>query len=289
MSTTPQAGTYVVESSTAEYDRLVGVAHTFDEHVQDGCRRAGLRRGDRVIDVGCGPLGALLSLADLVGPTGLVVGLDVDAQALEKAAAIVTRRGLSNIQLIHGDINSMVTDAIPGAGSFDLAYCRLMLVHQRDPAATLRRIGQLVKPGGRVLVQDMVFGGSLDIPASDPPFPAAARWRALVQAVMERAGASPGIAYRLGWLCTRAGLDELGQRAFFHMSGPGNAAADLEILIKTLGGVEKAILASGLATPDEVRNLTAELEVGKAIPFGYWWGFLFNELLASTSEPHAAI
>ncbi len=46
-----------------------------------------------------------------------------------------------------------------------------------------------------------------------------------------------------------------------------NAAADLEILIETLRGVEKAILGFGLATPDEVRNLTAELEAGKAIPF----------------------
>jgi ubiquinone/menaquinone biosynthesis C-methylase UbiE len=153
MRTTPQAGTYVVESSTAEYDRLVRVAHTFDEHVQDGCRRAGLRPGDRVVDVGCGPLGALLSLADLVGPTGSVVGLDADAQALEKAAGIVTQRGLSNIQLIHGDINGMVMDAIPGAGSFDLAYCRLLLVHQQDPAATLRQIGQLVKPGASMHVR----------------------------------------------------------------------------------------------------------------------------------------
>jgi hypothetical protein len=134
----------------------------------------------------------------------------------------------------------------------------------------------------------MAFSDTFDIPASDPPFPAAARWRALVQAVMERAGAAPGIAYRLGWVCTQAGLDELGQRAFFHMSGPGNAAADLEILIQTLRGVEKAILGFGLATPDEVRNLTAELEAGKAIPFGYWWGFLFNELLAGTPELHAA-
>src|SRR2546426_8255130 len=102
MSTTPQAGTYVVGSSAAEYDRLVGLADTFDEHVRDGCRRAGLRSGDRVIDVGCGPLGALLSLGDLVGPTGSVVGLDINAQALEKAGAIVAQRGLSRVQLVHG-------------------------------------------------------------------------------------------------------------------------------------------------------------------------------------------
>jgi hypothetical protein len=107
MSTMPQTGACVVESSTAEYDRLVGVPHTFHEHVQDGCGRAGLRRGDRVIDGGCGPLGALLSLADLVGPTGSVVG-------------------------------------------------------------------QLVKPGWRILVQDKVFG-SADVPPATP----VARRRAL--------------------------------------------------------------------------------------------------------------
>ena len=37
--------THVVESTADEYNRLVGVAQTFDELVQDGCRRAGLHRG----------------------------------------------------------------------------------------------------------------------------------------------------------------------------------------------------------------------------------------------------
>ena len=90
MSTTPQSRSpYVVESSLGEYDRLVRVAQAFDEHVQDGWRRAGLSGGARVIDVGCGPLGALLSLANLVGPNGFVVGLDLNAGALATAETIL--------------------------------------------------------------------------------------------------------------------------------------------------------------------------------------------------------
>src|SRR6478609_2563904 len=61
MSTTTQSqSTYVIESSLSEYDRLVRIAQAFDPEVQDGWRRTGLRSGARAIDVGCGPLGALL-------------------------------------------------------------------------------------------------------------------------------------------------------------------------------------------------------------------------------------
>jgi ubiquinone/menaquinone biosynthesis C-methylase UbiE len=143
VSTDSQASSsYVIESGARDYDRLLGYARAFDEHVQDGCRRAGLSRGHRVVDVGCGPLGALLSLANLVGPTGFVVGVDVNAEALTTAKSILSERGLSHIQLVEGEINSMALADIPGTGSFDLAYCRLFLFHQRDPAATLRRISE---------------------------------------------------------------------------------------------------------------------------------------------------
>lgn len=54
--------------------------------------RAGLGPGMRAIDVGCGQLGALGVLSELVGPNGVVVGLDTNADALlgmplERAAA----------------------------------------------------------------------------------------------------------------------------------------------------------------------------------------------------------
>ena len=95
--------------------------------------------------MGCGPLGALLSLTNLVGPEGCVVGLDFNVGALATAEAILTQRGLTNVKFVHGDINTVALEDIPGAGSFDLAYCRLFLIHQRDPVAALRRMRDLVR------------------------------------------------------------------------------------------------------------------------------------------------
>lgn len=285
----PQSrGTYVVESKVGEDERLVRVAQGFHDDVQDGWRRAGLRDGARVIDVGCGPLGALLSFVDLVGPNGSVVGLDFNAGALATATSIMAQRGLSNVQLVHGDINTVALDEIPGAGSFDLAYCRLFLIHQRDPVATLRRMSQLVRPGGRLLVQEMVFGDIAERSLSDPPLPARARWQRLLWSAMHHAGASPSIAMHLGDVCSAAGLQDLGQRGFLYLSGPRNAPESLQIEIKTLANVEKAIVESGAATADEVHALIAEYEAAQSLVFDYWFGHLCYELLAGVPEARAA-
>jgi hypothetical protein len=77
---------------------------------------------------------------------------------------------------------------------------------------------------------------------------------------MERRGASPFLATRLGAVCVAAGLEDLGQRGFFHLSGPRNAPESLQREIKTLQGVEQAIVDSGVATADAVHALIAEYE-----------------------------
>lgn len=287
MSTKLQSrGTYVVESIAGEYDRLVRIAQTFDEHVQDGWRRAGLGAGARVLDVGCGPLGSLLSLANLVGPNGCVVGLDFNGGALATAETILTERGLTNFQLVHGDINTIALDEIPGAGSFDLAYCRFFLIHQRDPVATLRRMSKLVRPGGKILVQEIVFGDEAEHSLSDPPLPARARWQRFIWSAMERTGASPFTALRLGGVCCAAGLQDLGQKGFFWLSGPHNAPTSIQIESKTLQGVEKAIIDTGVATAEQVDAVIAEYEAAQTWTFNYWFGHLCTELLAGIPDAH---
>jgi ubiquinone/menaquinone biosynthesis C-methylase UbiE len=105
------------------FERLVITARFRDPHIRDGLRRIGLRPGDKVIDVGCGPLGALLVLADIVGPTGTVVGLDMDAPSLKFARAILDQRGTQSVQLVQADINTMPREVVCPLGPFDVAVC----------------------------------------------------------------------------------------------------------------------------------------------------------------------
>jgi ubiquinone/menaquinone biosynthesis C-methylase UbiE len=75
---------YPVLSDESEIERLLRVAERYADQARDLCQRAGLQPGGRVVEIGCGPVGALLVLSQVAGPSGSVVGLDANAIALER-------------------------------------------------------------------------------------------------------------------------------------------------------------------------------------------------------------
>ena len=115
------------------------------------------------------------------------------------------------MRVVHGDVNAMEPALVAGDGPFDAAYLRFVLVHQADPAATLRRVAALLRPGGRLLSADLVEDARY--PRYDPPVPASERaWELLYAAARRRrgtrrgGGGCPGSARRPGsGSSTRAG------------------------------------------------------------------------------------
>ncbi|NHX35045.1 MULTISPECIES: class I SAM-dependent methyltransferase [Halolamina] len=72
--------------------------------VRPGCVDAlDLAPGDTVVEFGCGPGPNLAALREAVGPTGRVVGVDVTGRMLDRAQALVSRRGWENVSLVQGD------------------------------------------------------------------------------------------------------------------------------------------------------------------------------------------
>jgi ubiquinone/menaquinone biosynthesis C-methylase UbiE len=159
--------TYVFEAGSTDQERLKLAADRLNEGTYEACVRAGARPGDRVLDVGCGPGGALPLLAELVGAAGVVIGLDTSAEALAAASASLAARGVANVHLLEADVNVLAPDALAEWAPFDIAHCRLVLTHQPDPAATLRAVARLLRPGGRIIALDPLR--SACFPRLDPP------------------------------------------------------------------------------------------------------------------------
>src|SRR5437016_3989535 len=65
--------------------------------------RAGIAPGERVIDVGCGCGDTTIALARRVGPAGLVLGIDISAPMLERAAETARAAGLTNVRFENAD------------------------------------------------------------------------------------------------------------------------------------------------------------------------------------------
>lgn len=94
----------------AEYGDWAGVYDWFARATSSvGGVRAGtvsalsLSEGDTVVEFGCGPGPNLPALREAVGPSGHVVGVDITGEMLDRARALVDRRGWENVSLVHGD------------------------------------------------------------------------------------------------------------------------------------------------------------------------------------------
>jgi SAM-dependent methyltransferase len=113
--------------------------------------RLSLRGGDHVIDVGCGPGFLCESMAQAVGPTGRVVGVDIS----EDLIAFATSHKAGNcIEYRIGNATSLPVDA----GRFDVAVSTQVMEYVSDADLALRELARVVRPGGRVLIVDTDFG-----------------------------------------------------------------------------------------------------------------------------------
>lgn len=243
---------YTLGETDAELRRLVALASHEEDRVADACARAGVGAGMVVADFGCGPLGALAALARVVGDRGAVIGIDASAHALEKARLLTA--DAPHVRLVQADVREVTREQL-GVDALDAAYCRLMLLHQPDPAAVLARMAALVRPGGAVIAHEP-SDLAMHAPASEPHSPAMTRVWELVIAAARSRGATTDFGRRGRAYLESAGLRVEQQRAYFVHYPP---EIGYEIPRVALASLRPVIEEHRLASIDEIVALDAEL------------------------------
>ncbi|WP_433604280.1 class I SAM-dependent methyltransferase [Prescottella agglutinans] len=104
------------------------------------------RPGDRVLDVGCGRGAVLFRLADSVGPTGAVTGIDLSRKMVATTAREARARGLGNVHL---HVMDAMRPTFPH-GTFDAISASFVIFFLPDPAVALTRWRSLLVPRGIV-------------------------------------------------------------------------------------------------------------------------------------------
>ena len=137
-----------VDTAAAEAYGVDLVPGIFGPWASDAIRWAGVKPGDHVLDVACGPGVATWPSADLVGVTGRVVGLDSDPGMISVASALP----LKNTGPVPEWHCASAQDLPFPAQSFDVVLCLQGLQLFPDHVAALREMVRVLRPGGRLLI-----------------------------------------------------------------------------------------------------------------------------------------
>jgi SAM-dependent methyltransferase len=150
-----------------------------------------LRRGARVLDVGCGPGTITADLATRVAP-GAVIGVEPTPGPLEDARAHAAAVGVENVTFAVGDVYAL---DFPD-DAFDVVHAHQVLQHLGDPVAALREMLRVCAPDGVVAARDADYAAMTWYPAD----PRLDHWLTICRAVAHGNGAEPDAGRRmLAW------------------------------------------------------------------------------------------
>lgn len=158
-----------------------------------------IRPGMRVLDLGCGSGDLTRQVALQVGPDGEVIGVDANEAALEIARASAEAAPAAPISYAQVDL----AGALPDWAPFDAVIGRRVLMYLPHPAATLRQVADLLKPGGIVAFQEHAANG---MPIARGPLPVHAELHDAMWETVGREGGHTAIGLTLPALFGEAGL-----------------------------------------------------------------------------------
>jgi SAM-dependent methyltransferase len=250
----PNHAPYALATGSAAVRRLHALHEVYSPFARGVLAGAGLKAGMNVADFGCGVGMTTRMLAEMVGPSGSVTGIDFSTAQVEEAREISARAGIHNVSFLQA--NACET-GLPRA-CFDLAYCRYLLLHLPNPAACIEEMLSVLKPGGILVLED----GDLTTAMSQPPT-ASNAFADLFGQLGPTRGLDYSMAKNLHRLVEAAGI--LDARAVNHQ--PACISNEHRHLLKwTVEEAGPAFVGASLITDEQLANTLIEMQQAADTP-----------------------
>ena len=204
----PSPPEYILGTADDELARLGFQHRLWSDLAIRTWRNAAIAPGQTILDLGCGPGYATFDLASLTGGAnpaqtgGRVYAVDESESFIIRLRSQAEARGLTNITAAVADVHDLSALGM-AAGSIDLVYARWVLCFVRDPEAIVRSVASLLRPGGRIAVNDYFNYEAMTLPPKRASF---TRAIGAVAASWRSRGGDCDVVGRLPALCAEYGL-----------------------------------------------------------------------------------
>lgn len=206
---------YILGTHDAEIDRLLLQHRVWRPRMLDAWRRAGIRQGQTVIDIGSGPGYASLDLSEIVGPTGRVVAVERSGRFVNALKVAAARRMIANVQALEADI----TETAIGDEVADAAWCRWVFSWVTRPDIGVANISRALKPGGVAVFHEYLNYAAWGLL---PHYPAFATYVKAVIDSVAVTGANINSALVLPNLLEQAGFELIALNPIVDVVAPDN-------------------------------------------------------------------
>ena len=246
---------YLLAKQPSELERLRLQSLVWEPTGRQLLSKAGDGSGARALDVGCGAMGWLRILSEWVGPSGRVIGTDINERLLDAARSFLEEEEIANVELAVDDLFESKLEP----QSFDLVHARYVIAplgRGREQVATHRR---LVKPGGSLVLEEWDLASW----HFNPTAPAAERLIRLLSEIFAGLGGEAGRG--LPELLREIGIEEPGIDAHVIALRPGHPYLRLPLQFSV--ALESRLLET--LSKDELASLRRDAEAELAEP-GRW-------------------
>jgi SAM-dependent methyltransferase len=241
---------YFLGYRPAEQERLERQAHELATDSAWLFNQIQVRQGWQALEVGCGPHGCLDLLAERVGPSGHVIGIERSAEQVVRARQFIAEKRFTNIDVLHADARHT---GLP-ENAFDLVTARLVLVNVPEPELLVYEMARLCRAGGVVALHEP----DSTTQRCDPAHPAQMRLLQLLNTYAELHGIDRTIGLSVPRLLRDAGLVNIEVNALVHVYPVGHGRRML--LLEFVENTRSGLLERHLVEEGELNELIAELK-----------------------------